>query len=311
MTEQGGRMSTAPMPVGDRFPYFREEIGARFGLGEITTPIEAGFRAEVGATSIAGLVVADVATDPIVLRRTRRDIALHDRDMFTLGLLLEGTAVVSQGGREVALQPLDLVLCDSRRPFRIRFDGPQRQLLVDIPVTELAGRLPSAEAMTATRIDGRTNAAPLARAVLAAACGRAAGSADSETAAAERMLDLVAIALARGASPAPVEWQWTRRIEAYVEAHLADPDLGPDRIARAFRISRRYLFGIFEHERLTLGNLILSRRLEHCRAALADVAQADRSVSDIAFAWGFTNASHFSHAFRDAFGVAPSDSRRG
>ena len=42
------------------------------------------------------------------------------------------------------------------------------------------------------------------------------------------------------------------RIRAYVRVHLRDPDLGPDQIAAAHRISRRYLFRLCHEAGLSL-----------------------------------------------------------
>ncbi len=50
-------------------------------------------------------------------------------------------------------------------------------------------------------------------------------------------------------------------------------------------------------------------RLEKCRAALVDPAQTSRRVSDIAYAWGYTDLAHFSHRFKERFGVSPRDYR--
>jgi len=47
------------------------------------------------------------------------------------------------------------------------------------------------------------------------------------------------------------------------------------------------------------------RRLQHCWTDLANPAEAHRSVSDIAFGCGFSDAAHFSRSFRDRFGMSP------
>ena len=40
-----------------------------------------------------------------------------------------------------------------------------------------------------------------------------------------------------------------------------------------------------------------------------DARQAGRGVSEIAFAWGFNDASHFSRAFKQRFGMSPKEYR--
>ena len=50
-------------------------------------------------------------------------------------------------------------------------------------------------------------------------------------------------------------------------------------------------------------------RLDGCRGDLA--RQSDRTISEIAFAWGFSSSAHFSRAFRKRFGVTPTAFRRG
>jgi transcriptional regulator GlxA family with amidase domain len=48
-------------------------------------------------------------------------------------------------------------------------------------------------------------------------------------------------------------------------------------------------------------------RLKECRAAL--IADPTRSVTDIAFAWGFGSMPSFYRAFQGAFGLSPGDAR--
>jgi AraC-like DNA-binding protein len=43
---------------------------------------------------------------------------------------------------------------------------------------------------------------------------------------------------------------------------------------------------------------------------LEDEAQAHRMIGEIAFSWGFSDLSHFSRRFRDAYSMTPGDYRR-
>jgi AraC-like DNA-binding protein len=60
---------------------------------------------------------------------------------------------------------------------------------------------------------------------------------------------------------------------------------------------------------LPLGHTIWAQRLEACRRELGDPQQGHRSISDIAFGWGFNDAAHFSRAFRERFGLSPREWR--
>nr|WP_291557272.1 helix-turn-helix domain-containing protein [Comamonas sp. SCN 65-56] len=42
---------------------------------------------------------------------------------------------------------------------------------------------------------------------------------------------------------------------------------------------------------------------------MCDPRASARSVSEIAFAWGFNDAAHFSRAFKNRFGCSPRDMR--
>jgi transcriptional regulator GlxA family with amidase domain len=53
---------------------------------------------------------------------------------------------------------------------------------------------------------------------------------------------------------------------------------------------------------------VLRRRLEECRTALTSPI-ADRSVTDIALAWGFKSLATFHRTFREAFGATAGELR--
>lgn len=100
------------------------------------------------------------------------------------------------------------------------------------------------------------------------------------------------------------------RIQAFIHRNIADPDLTIARIAERMRCTKRYLHKIFSEEDETLNQYIWSQRLELCRARLSQADLADRSITEIAFACGFSNAAHFSRSFRARFGQAPRTYRR-
>ncbi len=296
----------------DRFACFREEIAARYGIGQVCTPSPVpAFRASLEGLQVGGTTMVEVAADALVLERSRRDVEEADPDIFALGVLLEGKARVLQDGRETLLEPSDLVLCDSRRPFRIRFDGPFRQLLVHFPRSQLHERLAHPERVTATRFDGRSGMAYVTASLFHAIYREASALGGDEDALMRHALDLLSLTLGGpgGASDDRAERTFLSRVHAFIDANLAEPDLTPDLIAERHRVSRRYLYRTFEATGESVCEFIRRRRLERCRAALCDPSQAERAISDIALSWGFSDPSHFSRAFRLAFGVSPRDVR--
>lgn len=90
----------------------------------------------------------------------------------------------------------------------------------------------------------------------------------------------------------------------YIDAHLANPQLGPDEIAEAAHLSRASLYRLLSAEG-GIRAVLLQRRLDHAlRLMLAD-SQDERSLMDIATCCGFGGTSQFSRAFRARFGEPP------
>ena len=97
-------------------------------------------------------------------------------------------------------------------------------------------------------------------------------------------------------------------IRRYVRSRLRDPMLTPESIARAHAMSVRALYIIFEDAGESVAGLVRSERLARCRADLE--RPSGDTVTEIAFRWGFSDATHFSRVFRREFGVTPREARR-
>jgi AraC-like DNA-binding protein len=97
------------------------------------------------------------------------------------------------------------------------------------------------------------------------------------------------------------------RVLAYAREHLTEPDLTPERIARAHNVSLRLLYRACAEAGLSLEQWIIGQRLEEARVVLAAPGGQRRSIASVARACGFVDPSHFARRFRAAFGMSPRD----
>ena len=95
------------------------------------------------------------------------------------------------------------------------------------------------------------------------------------------------------------------RIRGYIDRHLAD-ELDADQLSRRFAMSRATLYRLFQ----TQGGIetyIRDRRLDRCSIELMQATPERGRVRAVAERMGFTDAGHFTRAYRQRFGVAPTD----
>ena len=61
---------------------------------------------------------------------------------------------------------------------------------------------------------------------------------------------------------------------------------------------------VFSEKGITVSDYIWRARLLNCRQELE--TQYHKTITDVAFSWGFSSSSHFSRVFRKYFGIVPS-----
>jgi AraC-like DNA-binding protein len=96
-------------------------------------------------------------------------------------------------------------------------------------------------------------------------------------------------------------------IQSVIEARLSDPTLDAQTVADAAGVSVRYANEILADHDTSIMRLIRARRLARCRSALQDPNQSHRTVSEIAYGWGFFDMTHFARRFKKAYGILPSE----
>jgi len=98
------------------------------------------------------------------------------------------------------------------------------------------------------------------------------------------------------------------RIRRHIDAHLTDSELDAGHLCAQFRLSRSYLYRLFEAQG-GVAQLIRRRRLGRALAWLRQPQHAQARICDAAYACGFGSEAAFTRAFRAEFGFSPSEAR--
>jgi AraC-like DNA-binding protein len=96
-------------------------------------------------------------------------------------------------------------------------------------------------------------------------------------------------------------------IKAYIDKNIKDPDLSPSLIAEQHGISIRHLHTLFEKDGSTVGTWIKRARIEGCKIDLVRTTKIYKSITDIAFEWGFNDLSTFCRQFKQTTGLSARD----
>ena len=103
------------------------------------------------------------------------------------------------------------------------------------------------------------------------------------------------------AAPSPLDL----RLRPLVEAHMVDPEFGPEALADAASLSYHQLYRSLRDELGTTPTRYIRTVRAECAAAL--LRQGAGSVTEIAYAVGFESLSYFRRAFKERFDATPSD----
>ncbi|MGZ5890000.1 MAG: AraC-like ligand-binding domain-containing protein [Hyphomicrobium sp.] len=251
------------------------------------------------------------------VRRTPLNIVNSEDDVFLFPLQLSGTSTIRQDGREAVLQPGDFALIDTQRPYSAHQGKAQDQeLVLKIPHRALKARLQASSDLTARTVRHAAGIGGLVSGYLSMLPNHiGALQPAAKIQVAEQVLDQIALALAADTGedrPALSSGRAVAllHVRMAIESHLSDPALDPAMAAALAGISVRYANNLLSEQGTSLERLIVSRRLDRCRRALEDPAQAHRTISEIAYAWGFSDPSHFNRRFKAENGCAPRDYRQ-
>jgi AraC-like DNA-binding protein len=308
--------STAGLEPRRKIEFWNDTASVSF-TPLVSDPVDArNFTGRLTRTKLADIRLGEVYSDAQLVRHMRAHVARTRVPMFFLQMQLEGASINRQDGREARLGPGDFTLCDTTRPYEMQFDTANRMFVVGFPDTLLRRHLASPENVVAIPMSGSSGLSGLLSQFLRDFWTRCREDIDPVIVprVSRAILDLMASAYTvlpqAHSDRSSLATSHRVRIVNYIEAHLGDPDLTPMKVAEACKMTPRYLHHLFSEESETVARYILRRRLEECSRALTSPLQTGRTVTAIAFDYGFNSPTHFGRVFRARYGVTPRAYRR-
>lgn len=274
------------------------------------------FSGRMRSGDIGGLRLAELGSTPATIWHSEEHVARAAAEHFLLRIQRSGQSVTAQAGREVRLFAGDFTICDSRRPYSLRFIEPASFLTLRIDRDTLERYVERPERLVLVRVPGDAGLGLLVSRLLRRIADSFEDAINPFTypRISSGVMELLASAYAGLGGAAPrgdfVGSALRARVIDFVESRLGDASLTPTQVALKFCISRRYLHCLFESGEETLASYIWRRRLERARFALLDPRRAASTMTELAAEHGFKTLAHFSRSIRAAFGRSPRQLRK-
>lgn len=297
---------------------YRHIISDAFYPSEVRRPPDGSPVSAQFATRRSGIFRKTVGrtrhSQPVLGRRSWRDIERRTADEYLLLCPLSGEIAYTQFGRQCVVDKSKMVLIDAQAPygFERRLQGGMVCHHVPGPILREAGGRVQDLCAAAIRID--KGLGHMVKSLFDTAWRDIDMLGEEEQRLVMRMIASLLASACSTASPLarpepPGNRTVDRRAMDHIDRCLDDPELDVNRIARAIGVSVSHLHAAMKKRGTTVGRTILARRLERCAANLRAPEGKDARISDIAFRWGFQDAAHFSRSFKAHFSSSPSDYR--
>jgi AraC-like DNA-binding protein len=295
------------------FDLWRFGMSPMFSIDARDPDARSAFEVDFTSYQFGDLAISRGSSSAATFERTAQTIARSGLDNIGVVTYLAGGCNLDADERLTEVHPGDVCILDMTRRTIVR--GPDYEsLAVVLPRALLEPLLPNLDDLHGLILKKET---PLAimlvdhlRSLFREAPSLGLGDARAAARGTAALIAAFAGALANGRdtsaqAAAAASLQPLRRT---IEANLANRDLGPEFLSRHAGVSRATLYRLFE----PIGGVrayIQQRRLTRAYQMITDPAHARLRVGTIAAHCGFSNDSVFSRAFREAYGVSPSDLR--
>jgi AraC-like DNA-binding protein len=225
--------------------------------------------------------------------------------------------LLAQNGQEVLLKPQDAALVTNAEPGEFLGDPHNAWYAVTLPSARLRELIPHPEDQLAKPLDSKSASLQLLRQyvdIVAASDGLKDEPALTDHIG-RTISDLVALILSgdgRASETAQRCGLRLARVEtilADIKAGFTDPNYSPRSVAMKLGVSVRYVQDLLQDTGVSFTERVMELRLQKARQMLECGVHGNRPITDVAFAAGFGDISHFNRRFRGRFGASPTQCR--
>lgn len=312
----GYQRSAGDGSAQDRLSQWREVISDEYVELDWSTDCVENFQGQVrGGVGIGDLHFSEVMSEPQQVSRSKQQISTSTADDFLISFQLSSKGSVRQAGREAILSPGSFAMYDSTRPYTLSFNQPFHQLVLQMPKPVLSQHLINPEDHTAVPINAQSGIGAVLSNFIFSLAQEASALEQVPNELGENLLNMIAMAFSSSVKLKQlsdnhcVQGSVKQRVLKFIDNNLANPELSNTLLAKSHGVSLRYLNKLFQHDEMSLHQIILNKRLLKAKMLLLDERFRHHSIERIAYSLGYVSAAHFSRSFKSHFGVSPSKIR--
>jgi AraC-like DNA-binding protein len=308
--------STEGIEPAKRYTAWQDAICDVYVHVDVNSEKRSDYHGFIREARFGGITMTDVLLSEQHISRRQRHIAKLDKDCYYVQFLQQGKINVLQAGESLVTRAGTGAIFSASESYDLECIGRVRSLYLEIPRKDFADRFRNDRIPVISTIGAGRGLGRIAAEFCASLA--AEGSALEETARArlgDELMDVLALAIDMGDRGEPeadhaVQQARLRSVKSWIEEHLADPDLSPEKVAKNNGISLRHLHYLFRLSDMSVSEWIWDRRLQRCYDVLTRPELRTLSITEVAYQLGFNSSSHFSTVFRRKFGISPSELRK-
>lgn len=276
---------------------------------------ETGFTASQDNLQLSDLRLAQIAGNEHVVERDSSMIRSVPKESVFVSLVTGSGSFFYQDGACQLLEPGELIIYRTDKPYLFGFSGPMRQFIFDIPQAQFAERclkrfdrpLKIAASNGVQRLLLRT-LGERTRSFFQHPRSDAAGAYQDQ---AFELLGSIISGQAGERRINALSASYLLAAKQCVQEQLGDPTLSCERVAAQVGISPRHLTRLFALEGILPSRFILDKRLFQAHELLASRRGTGLDIGEVAYRHGFSSQAHFARAFKARYGQTPSEIREG
>ena len=288
-----------------RFNAWRDAVCSRLINAEVHQVEKSEFSGSFSYETLTDVGLARHAAQTSLLwRRTPGCIRKYPDNDFYLGYITHGDGHLEQNGYASALKGGDFVIYDAAMPFEFAMNNMAINV-IRLPRSVFARKSPCITKIMGAKLDMRRPGMYAMQQLISEAFNwdPVEENIYHATQFSGALLDMIAVCINMQKSEEPLKKDLYYQMVKYLKMNLDKHDLSVAMLANEYYVSPRTVSRIFAAHNTTPMNVLRQERLTACRKTL--IEGRARSITQVAMDHGFNDMSHFSLAFRKAFGCSP------